>query len=164
VPLVIVVVVTMIKQAYEDILRHSADRHVNNTPIRILRDGKFVNKKWEDIRCGDIVEVLANQAIPCDVLLLYSKTDDNKCFITTANLDGETNLKPRSVMTGVKNIRGEEDLANIRSVIQYEKPNLKLYDFNGKLIVKNKEYPIINDNVLLRGCNLRVAPLIYGSV
>ena len=44
-------------------------------------------------KCGDIIEVMADQPFPCDLLLLYSQTEDNKCFITTANLDGETNLK-----------------------------------------------------------------------
>jgi phospholipid-translocating ATPase len=36
---------------------------------------------------------MADQPFPCDLLLLYSQTEDNKCYITTANLDGETNLK-----------------------------------------------------------------------
>lgn len=65
-------------------------------------------------------------------------------------------------MTGIKNLQSGNDLANFRAVVQFEKPNMKLYDFTGKLIVKGQEYPIINDNILLRGCNLRVAPVIYG--
>lgn len=162
-PLLFVVIVTAIKQGYEDVLRHREDKLVNNFPARIIQpDNSLKDVKWKDIRCGDIVEVMANQAFPCDLLLLYSKTDDNKCFITTANLDGETNLKPKSVMTSIKGINDVKDLSNFRAVVQYEKPNLKLYDFNGKTILKNKPYPITNDNILLRGCNLRVAPVIYG--
>ena len=34
---------------------------------------------------------MADQPFPCDLLLLY--TEGDKCYITTANLDGETNLK-----------------------------------------------------------------------
>ena len=103
-----VIVVTMVKQGYEDILRHKSDRHINRLPVRIYKEGEFKEHVWSDIRCGDIVEVTANQPFPCDLLLLYSQTDDNKCFITTANLDGETNLKPRSVMKGVPNISTDE--------------------------------------------------------
>ena len=34
-----------------------------------------------------------NEAIPCDMVLLSSDDVDGECSITTANLDGETNLK-----------------------------------------------------------------------
>lgn len=44
-------------------------------------------------KCGDIVEVERDQGFPCDLLLLYSKTENKICHITTANLDGETNIK-----------------------------------------------------------------------
>ena len=44
-------------------------------------------------KCGDIVEVTQDQPFPCDLVLLYSETDNQNCYITTANLDGETNLK-----------------------------------------------------------------------
>lgn len=96
------------------------------------------------------------------MLLLYSDTDDNKCFITTANLDGESNLKPRSVMSGLPAVTCEDDVKKLQAVAQYEKPNIRLYEFNGKLIVRDKAYPIVNENILLRGCTLRVAPLVYG--
>ena len=42
---------------------------------------------------GDIVEVTGDQPFPCDLLLLDCQTDTKECHITTANLDGETNLK-----------------------------------------------------------------------
>lgn len=44
-------------------------------------------------KCGDIIQVLCDEALPCDILLLNTKSDDRKCYITTANLDGETNFK-----------------------------------------------------------------------
>lgn len=34
-----------------------------------------------------------DQAVPCDILLISSSDDTGVCFVTTANLDGETNLK-----------------------------------------------------------------------
>lgn len=39
-----------IEKGYEDVLRHRSDREINNAPIRVLKDGVFVNKKWKDIR------------------------------------------------------------------------------------------------------------------
>lgn len=80
-------------KAYEDVLRHLSDRKINNSRVRVLKDGTFVESKWADIRCGNIIEVTADKPFPCDMVLLYSHTDDGVCHITTANLDGETNLK-----------------------------------------------------------------------
>jgi P-type E1-E2 ATPase len=80
-------------KAYEDVLRHVSDRRINKSPTRILHEGEFLERKWSDIKCGNIIEVTSDQAFPCDLVLLYSDTDDGVCHITTANLDGETNLK-----------------------------------------------------------------------
>ena len=44
-------------------------------------------------KVGDIVKVKADEIIPCDLVLLYANTAERKCYIQTANLDGETNLK-----------------------------------------------------------------------
>ena len=76
---------------------------MNNKPIRIFRNEQFSKYKWKDIKCGDIIQVLCDEHLPCDVLLLNTKSDDKKCFVTTANLDGETNFKVRNIK---KNIHG----------------------------------------------------------
>lgn len=109
--------------------------------MRVLRDGQFQDKKWKDIKVGDIVEVLADGAFPCDLVLLYTKTSDGMCFITTANLDGETNLKQRSVPKNLssEDLDSEARLANFRAVIECDKPNLNLYEFKGKFIVGDRQ-------------------------
>ena len=42
-------------KGYEDFLRHRADKEVNNKKIRILRDGKFKEHFWKDIRVCDYI-------------------------------------------------------------------------------------------------------------
>ena len=42
---------------------------------------------------GDIVKVVIEQELPCDMVLLSTATEEGECYVTTANLDGETNLK-----------------------------------------------------------------------
>lgn len=39
------------------------------------------------------MKVPSNCDIPCDMVLLSSSEPCGQCYITTANLDGETNLK-----------------------------------------------------------------------
>lgn len=42
---------------------------------------------------GDIVKVQRNEEFPCDLVMLSSADPLGQCFVTTSNLDGETNLK-----------------------------------------------------------------------
>ena len=73
------------------------------------------------------------------MLLLHSHTASNDCHITTANLDGETNLKKKTVASQLPPLSNETELSSFRGVIQSDKPNLNLYEFNGKLFFDNKE-------------------------
>lgn len=41
--------------------------------------------------------------VPCDLVLIKSSDPHSKCHITTANLDGETNLKTLMVPKGLPN-------------------------------------------------------------
>src|SRR5258705_3188517 len=43
VPLLIVLLITALKDGYEDIKRHQSDRRVNNSLVRVLAGGDFVN-------------------------------------------------------------------------------------------------------------------------
>lgn len=47
------------------------------------------------LQVGDIVKVKRNEDFPCDLIMLSSEDPLGQCFVTTANLDGETNLKVR---------------------------------------------------------------------
>jgi phospholipid-translocating ATPase len=100
IPLVFVICVTAAKQGYEDFLRFRADNMVNKSMVTVFRDSIEINIKCEDISPGDLVRISRDCDVPCDLVLLKS-SDHGKCFITTANLDGETNLKTLLVPKGL---------------------------------------------------------------
>uniref|UniRef100_A0A6I8N3R8 Uncharacterized protein n=1 Tax=Ornithorhynchus anatinus TaxID=9258 RepID=A0A6I8N3R8_ORNAN len=92
-PLFFVITVTAIKQGYEDWLRHKADNEVNGAPVYVVRSGGLVKTRSKNIRVGDIVRVAKDETFPVDLVLLSSDRMDGTCHVTTASLDGETNLK-----------------------------------------------------------------------
>lgn len=132
-PLIFVVVTTALKQAYEDYLRHKTDRATNNKMIPILKDGQMVEVKSQNIRVGDIVMVKCDEEIPCDIVLISTSSENGQCHVTTANLDGETNLKTRDCLESTKKLTSPEQLDSLLGVVDCEKPNTDLYEFVGNM-------------------------------
>lgn len=71
--------------------------------MTVIRNGSEVDIKCQDIVQGDLVKASRDCDVPCDLVLLKSSDSFAKCYITTANLDGETNLKTLIVPKGFPN-------------------------------------------------------------
>lgn len=71
--------------------------------VTVIRNGMEMDIKCENIVQGDLVKASRDCDVPCDLVLLKTSDPDGKCFITTANLDGETNLKTLYVPKGFPN-------------------------------------------------------------
>lgn len=84
-----------LKDLYEDMRRRRDDAAENLRPCmrydQISR--KFVEIRWEQVLCGDVLLARQDQVFPADVLIVASES--GRAFISTAALDGETNLKER---------------------------------------------------------------------
>ena len=98
-PLTFVVVLSMIKDAYEDYKRHQSDSKENNmvTLVYDKSEGKFAQKPWCKITPGNVIKVTNDEFIPADLVLIQSSEPKGTLFIETKNLDGETNLKIKNV-------------------------------------------------------------------
>lgn len=101
--------------------------------IPILKEGEILEVKSESIRVGDIVMVKCDEEIPCDMVLISSSSSNGQCHVTTANLDGETNLKTRDCLESTKKLNSANLLNTLNGVVDCEKPNTDLYEFVGNM-------------------------------
>ena len=103
-PIMIIMLVTSVKDLFEDRKRYLSDKKVNNSSCRVYnyRQDKWERKCWKEVRAGDVVHLSNDEMIPADMLLLHTSDTNGYCYIDTLNLDGETNLKQREVPRGLK--------------------------------------------------------------
>uniref|UniRef100_A0A8C4EZL3 Phospholipid-transporting ATPase n=1 Tax=Dicentrarchus labrax TaxID=13489 RepID=A0A8C4EZL3_DICLA len=164
VPLVLVLVITAVKDATDDYFRHKSDQQVNNRQSQVLIRGSLQNEKWMNVRVGDIIRLENNQFVAADILLLCSSEPYGLCYIETAELDGETNLKVRQALTVTSDLKDITKLMDFDGEVICEPPNNKLDKFTGTLYWRDNKYPLDNEKMLLRGCVLRNTEWCFGMV
>ncbi|XP_044216664.1 phospholipid-transporting ATPase IF [Thunnus albacares] len=165
-PLFFVITVTAIKQGYEDWLRHKADNEVNGAPVFVVRSGSLVQTRSKNIRVGDIVRVAKDETFPVDLVLLSSDRADGTCHITTASLDGETNLKTHYSVAETSVCQSVSRLEALQAVVECQQPEADLYRFVGRITVTQQGEEIVRplgpENLLLRGARLKNTKEIFG--
>ncbi|XP_043380395.1 probable phospholipid-transporting ATPase IM isoform X5 [Chelonia mydas] len=165
VPLMMVFTITAVKDATDDCFRHKSDNQVNNRQAEVLIDGRLQNEKWMNVRPGDVIKLENNTFVAADVLLLSSSEPHGLCYIETAELDGETNLKVRQALPDTSELGADiRRLAEFDGVVVCEPPNNKLDTFTGVLFWKDNRYSLNNEKMLLRGCVLRNTEWCFGMV
>ncbi|KAH8499966.1 hypothetical protein H0E87_015272, partial [Populus deltoides] len=183
VPLTLVLLVSLIKEAFEDWKRFQNDMVINNTLIDVLQDEKWVAVPWKKLQVGDIIRSFFRDAchnrliigpaltsvkqdgfFPADLLFLASTNADGVCYVETANLDGETNLKIRKALERTWDYLTPEKAAEFKGEVQCEQPNNSLYTFTGNLMFQKQTLPLSPNQILLRGCSLRNTEYIVGAV
>lgn len=121
---------TMLKEAYEDFFRYQSDKELNNQVTLMYDHSRKCTKevKWCDIKVGEILKVTKDEPIPTDLLLISAPKD--VVFVSTVNLDGETNLKERVVP--FEEIT-EKNLKRFKGKIICDSPNSNLDHWNGNI-------------------------------
>jgi phospholipid-transporting ATPase len=152
VPLSLVLLVSLIKEAFEDWKRFQNDMSINNAHVDVLQGQKWETTPWKRLQVGDIVRIKQDGYFPADLLFLSSTNPDGVCYIETANLDGETNLKIRKALEKTWDYKNPEKAFEFKGEIQCEQPNNSLYTFTGNLIVDKQTMPLSPNQVLLRVC------------
>ncbi|KAG1226260.1 hypothetical protein G6F35_002993 [Rhizopus arrhizus] len=168
-PLVIVLLITAIKELVEDWGVHRSDAELNAKKCKVLVGTQFIEKAWRDIKVGDVLRVESGENFPADLILISSSEPEGLCYIETSNLDGEVNLKIKQALPETANVLNPVDMAQLQGTIKSEQPNNRLYNYDGVLTIsaandmgKTKDYPLDPGQMLLRGAQLRNTLWIYG--
>lgn len=183
-PMMIVVFISVIKDGVEDVKRHQQDNAINNRPARVLcPDGTLKSVSWREIGVGDCLVVLADEELPADcVVVRAGGIQGSCCYVETAAIDGETNLKlklPVSAMSAHSDAQGDSqketnalelsadktrfvgNLDLLRCTITAEAPNSSIHRFNasaqlaGVSPTHDHRVALSEKNLLLRGSVLR---------
>lgn len=56
-PLAAILIITALKDFFEDYKRKISDNTENSRAISVYENGSFIEKKWKDLRVGNIIEV-----------------------------------------------------------------------------------------------------------
>uniref|UniRef100_A0A8C6P1A3 Phospholipid-transporting ATPase n=1 Tax=Nothobranchius furzeri TaxID=105023 RepID=A0A8C6P1A3_NOTFU len=167
IPILLVLSATALKDIFEDFRRFKSDRVINKLLCRVYcrKQRSYTDRRWKDVRVGDFVRLSCNEIIPADLLLLYSSDQHGVCYIETANLDGETNLKQRQVVPDLCPQGVDFTPENFHSRIECENPNNDLSRFRGYIENSSKaRVGLHSSNLLLRSCTVRNTETVVGIV
>ncbi|NXX96006.1 AT8B3 ATPase, partial [Centropus bengalensis] len=164
-PLSCLLTIRGLRDLIDDIGRHQSDRNINNRPCEILSGKSFCWQKWCDICVGDIVRLRKESFVPADLLLLCSSEPSSLCYVETADIDGETNLKFRqALLVTHQELVSEESMASFDGEVTCEEPNSRMHSFTGTLEWRGETFSLDSERILLRGCKIRNTDVCYGLV
>ncbi|KAH8922693.1 aminophospholipid-transporting P-type ATPase [Atractiella rhizophila] len=168
-PLSLVLLVAAFKEIQEDLKRHQSDAELNARKTQVLVGSQFVERTWKNVKVGDIVRLTNNDFFPSDLLILSSSEPEGLCYIETANLDGETNLKIKQASPSTADLTSPAQVARLQGHLRSEQPNNSLYTYEGTMVLQTsslttKDVPVDPTQLLLRGAQLRNTQWMYGLV
>lgn len=166
-PLIFVLGVSMVREGAEDYSRYRTDCQINDSKASILQNGKWVEVQWKEIFVGDFIRIKNEERFPADVLVLstsYKTENKGACFIETASLDGERNLKPKAAIPEVMELIDAKGYQGLQGKLTCSLPNPNLHSFDGVLEINGQQYPLSAKQLLLRGASLRNTEFIEGLI
>ncbi|CAN8267607.1 unnamed protein product [Cochlearia groenlandica] len=158
-PLIFIFAVSASKEAWDDYHRFLSDKKANEKEIWIVKQGIKKHIQAQDIQVGNIVWLRENDEVPCDLVLLGTSDPQGVCYVETAALDGETDLKTRVIPSACVGI-DLELLHKMKGVIECPIPDkdIRRFDANMRLFppfIDNDVCSLTIKNTLLQSCYLR---------
>ncbi|KAL2022829.1 hypothetical protein VTK56DRAFT_4360 [Thermocarpiscus australiensis] len=191
-PLLFFVLLTIVKEGYDDWKRHRLDKVENARPVAVLRPVdragtcrpteesdvlpqckagqanrlglRWSTLKWKDLKVGDVIRLARDDDVPADIVLLHADGAEGLAYVETMALDGETNLKSKRVTAALKGFDSVEDICSCGAEFVVEDPNPDLYRFDGRVTVGGETLPLTLNEVVYRGCTIRNTASVTGMV
>ena len=171
-PFIVVLIISLIKEAVEDLRKYQNDVKANETKVISFQEKKFKYNYCKNIKVGNIIRIKKDELIPADILIIKTSLENGFCYTQTANLDGEDCLKPREAMQILqsKKIKTANDIFTIFSpindnfYIEVDNPTKNIYEIEGTVFIQKEKHYFTIKNTLLRGARLKNVDYVYGIV
>jgi phospholipid-translocating ATPase len=143
-PLVMVLSVTIMKEAFDDYYRYQRDQELNNQKFIKHSNKGRQNVRSADIKVGDIIELNQNERAPADMIILKA-FEQSQIFIRTDQLDGETDWKLRKAPPSTQRNSSIEEIINLDAYLYVDAPSRAIYEFNGVMILNGNNENSVRD-------------------
>ncbi|XP_050206002.1 phospholipid-transporting ATPase 2 [Mercurialis annua] len=165
-PLIFIFAVSASKEAWDDYNRYVSDKKVNEKEVWVVKQGTKKHIQAQDICVGNLVWLRENDEVPCDLVLIGTSDPQGICYVETAAMDGETDLKTRGTPAACMGIDAEL-LHKIKGVIECPNPDkdIRRFDANLRLFppfLDNDVCPLTIRNTILQSCYLRNTEWVCG--
>uniref|UniRef100_A0A8C7H0H8 Phospholipid-transporting ATPase n=1 Tax=Oncorhynchus kisutch TaxID=8019 RepID=A0A8C7H0H8_ONCKI len=125
VPLGFVLIITIVREAVEEIRCYCRDKEVNSQ----------IYSKLSTRGCK-------LKSFPADMIFLRTSERNGSCFLRTDQLDGETDWKLRLPVACTQRLPTAADLLQIRSYVYAEEPNIDIHNFIGTFTREDGDPPV----------------------
>ncbi|SOS76598.1 P-type ATPase, putative [Plasmodium sp. gorilla clade G1] len=154
IPLVFIIVVAMIKEFFEDWQRHKSDNEENSKKTMVFVQGELKEKKWADVKDGDVVKIFSYEYFPADLIVLNCSNKKGIVNIETKNVDGESNVKQKYCLPDISKYFSDDKTAGFcRIELISERPNDNIFDYKGYMILPPLQYKNMKNGKLIHFYN-----------
>lgn len=159
--------ISAILAALDDWSRHRADSAMNKQVSHCVEEGQVEDKVWASIEVGDLLVISDNEELPADIVVLASSGLEGVCYVSTANLDGETNLKIKNAANCTQELFHSQGgdhatldtatrlIQKVDGSVTAEAPSQDIHNFQGNISLGSERQALDAKNLLLRGTILR---------
>uniref|UniRef100_A0A8C1KZR4 Phospholipid-transporting ATPase n=1 Tax=Cyprinus carpio TaxID=7962 RepID=A0A8C1KZR4_CYPCA len=134
VPLGFVLIITIMREAVEEMRCFLRDKEVNSQIYSKLSTRGTVKVKSSGIQVGDLI-IVEKTFVP-------DFCHKGSCFLRTDQLDGETDWKLRLPVACTQRLPTAADLLQIRSFVYAEEPNIDIHNFIGTFTREDGDPPV----------------------
>ena len=173
IPLLLLLLIKLLREAWNDYLRHVSDNSLNNSRHTVWNGKEFGMKLSKDIQVGDLLLIYDEDYSPADVLIVASGNQGHECYVEASAIYGEASLRIKHAVKETQMTFDTIDLeeACLRMKLLNEDlfvclPNPDFRNFSGRLKMHlwPKSSKVEMPNVILRGMKITHTPWVIAVV